>query len=935
MKTFRRKLSIILCIIVGVTFNTCKAERIDDSYPDEFSDFFKEKNRTINIEYPDGTVKQLDMIVSYDYVKLNEENRNTQKMLFDQLISQNVKKDIAKKIVNKIASKKGLKNTDKCEGFSTKCVVITDSYDIYYDIDRNLLRFFFSGEILNIKTKKKKYVNNENKFPALINSSSFFINSFNNDYSISLNDELIQGLKYGYISSKFNVDSDNSFDLDSLYYGLDFNNYRLNVGYFSTDNSMNSTDFIDSFTVSDVEEISIGSSNNLLLKSTDSTKNIIIYSPSSGLLSIKKDGQYLRQYRVSTGNQVINYSDLPKGIYTINVSIKSGNKVVYDQNYNIYNTKSGQLAKNEYDYRFQLGILKNSDSDRYRNKDHVTDIDELKYWDMYNNKSYIEGKFAYGLTNSLMLGTAAAVSNSENIYQFGISYLFLDSSSLRTTGKVYSGGSFKYDLDLYSPIFNINLSKFELDENDDFAAYTEDYASNTSINISKMFSLGINTTLGLYYNYSDYDDSENNDFTTSITYTADSNNRFDFQARYSQYDSEYTGDQNSYNFELIYTHDFDNGSSITSSYDIDNDHYSESTIEVRTPDLIKNDAISFDVTGREKIKNNDGNYESLTSVDLNGSYYNNYLNSSYYASADSDGSVNQSLSLTSNQVLSKSGLFFTTVKSDSYYQLNINRSEDIKNGSTLGVIDISKNKKNGYELSLDETKNLIRLDSYNEYETNIDTLSASIENSGRHKDNTFTYPGMVKLLKLDLSKIVSFIGAYNDLFEQGISNLTCEGDGCIDVEQVNDNIFKVAVRSGKGFVLKDKKNDYVCLTPQVRNINVLNIGKNYCIPNMDSDDNDNYQLAIRNPKNNKVMNLVYLGIFNIDNKWKYESLSKDQRLNILERKFGNDSNLVYVESKDKDVLEQLNESISSVRLTADLPIDDLSNYVLLLGDSWK
>ncbi|MGR5327830.1 TcfC E-set like domain-containing protein [Photobacterium damselae] len=927
------RLFIIIFIVLGVSCNPCKAGNQEEGYPEDFNDFFKEKNRTVNIEYPDGTIKQLDMIVSYDHVKLNESNLNTQKMLFDQLTSQNVKKNIAKEIVKKISSKDGLNNTDKCKGFASKCVVVTDTYDIYYDIDRNVMRFFFSGNILNINKKKEKYVDNVNDFPALINNSSLFVNSYNNDYRVSLNDELIQGMKFGYISSKFNIDSDDSFDLNSLFYGVDFYNYRFNVGYFSTDNPMNSTDFIDSFTVSDVKELSLGSSNNLLLKSTDSTKNINIYSPSSGLLSIKKDGQYLRQYRVSTGNHIINYSDLPTGIYTINVSIKAGNKVVYDQDYNIYNTKSGQLVKNEHDYRFQLGILKNNDSDRYRNKDHVSDIGDLQYWKTYDNKAYAEGKFAYGLTNSMMLGTAVVVSNSENVYQFGINYLFLDSSSLRTTGKAYSGGSYKYDFDLYSPILNINFSKFELDENDDFAAYTEDYASNTSININRIFSLGINTTLGLYYNYSKYDDNKNNDLTTNITYSVDSNNRFDLQARYSQYDSKYTGEQNLYNLELTYTHYFDNSSSIAFSYGIDNDHYSESSIEYNTADLINNDTMSLDLTGREMIRND--NNDNLTSLDLNGSYYNDYLNSSYYVSADSEGSINQSLSLTSNQVLSNSGVFFTAIKSDSYYQLDINRAKDIEDGSTLGIVDISKNKKNGYELPLDGAKKLIKLDSYNEYDTSIDTLSASIENAGKHKDNTFSYPGMVKPLKLDLSKIVSFIGAYNDLFDQGISKLTCEGDGCIDVEQVNDNIFKVAVRSGKEFVLKDNKNGYVCLTPQVRNINILNIGKNYCVPNMDLEDDDDYQLVIRNPKDNKVLNLVYLGIFNVDSKWKYESLSKDQRLNILERKFGNDSNLVYVESKDKYILKELKDSISTVRLTADIPIDDISNYVLLLGDSWK
>lgn len=56
-------------------------------------------------------------------------------------------------------------------------------------------------------------------------------------------------------------------------------NKRYQLGYFLDENSMNSTDFIESFTDSDVLEISFGSSNNLLLKTSDSNKKIQIYVP--------------------------------------------------------------------------------------------------------------------------------------------------------------------------------------------------------------------------------------------------------------------------------------------------------------------------------------------------------------------------------------------------------------------------------------------------------------------------------------------------------------------------------------------------------------------------------------------------------------------------------------------------------------------------------
>lgn len=46
-------------------------------------------------------------------------------------------------ILLKVLSKpKGMMNSDKCQGFLNTCIVLTDSYDVVYDSDRNTLIFF-------------------------------------------------------------------------------------------------------------------------------------------------------------------------------------------------------------------------------------------------------------------------------------------------------------------------------------------------------------------------------------------------------------------------------------------------------------------------------------------------------------------------------------------------------------------------------------------------------------------------------------------------------------------------------------------------------------------------------------------------------------------------------------------------------------------------
>ena len=83
---------------------------------------------------------------------------------------------------------------------------------------------------------------------------------------------------------------------------------------------------------------------------------------------------------------------------------------------------------------------------------------------------------------------------------------------------------------------------------------------------------------------------------------------------------------------------------------------------------------------------------------------------------------------------------------------------------------------------------------------------------------------------MNLTKVVSFVSGFKDIQDQDILAVQCVGQGCVDVENIDGNVFKVAVRSGQPFVLKNKDKFLTCLTPQVRDISVLNIGMNYCIP---------------------------------------------------------------------------------------------------------
>ncbi|PSU52132.1 TcfC E-set like domain-containing protein, partial [Photobacterium phosphoreum] len=156
-------------------------------------------------------------------------------------------------------------------------------------------------------------------------------------------------------------------------------------------------DIIESFTDSDTVDISFGSSRNLLIKSNQAYKKVNIYVPSAGLLSIQKNGTYIKQYAVKAGQQEISYNDLPSGVYEIRVTVKSGSNTFFDKTYNIYNIKSAMLSKGDFDYRIQAGMLINGNNDESYNDG------SDKYINDYNDSLYSSVKLAYGIIDGMTL----------------------------------------------------------------------------------------------------------------------------------------------------------------------------------------------------------------------------------------------------------------------------------------------------------------------------------------------------------------------------------------------------------------------------------------------------------------------------------------------------------------------------------------------------
>ena len=746
---------------------------------------------------------------------------------------------------------------------------------------------------------------------------------------MNITDNLVKGFKYGYLRSDFNINTsaDNILNLNELSYSVDKNKTEFKIGYFSDNNSMNATDIIDSFTDTDTDtvDLSFGSSKNLLIKSKQAYKKINIYVPSSGLLSISKNGVYIKQYAVKAGQQYISYNDLPSGVYEINVTVQSGNNVFFKKNYNVYNIKSAALTKGDFDYRIQAGMLTKNDDYDYQDYD---------YQDDYNHSLYSSVKLAYGLSDGVNLSGALTFSEKKDlIIQSAVDYTFFDGSQIVYNNKLYSEGSNLNTINLYSSWINIGYENFHFDDGDDLACFTESCNSRTNININKSMLLTSSLSSGIYYNYYKYDKGDTMSITNSYHYNYDSSNNFDFEITYNKNEgsiNRYNTDNNELQFNLRFTKTFDNNSQLSLDTSAQEDQFTDFTGEFDTGDLLQEDNISLSALARSSfVKGRDDTND--TSLDIIGDYQNNKFDANYYGSVSTIGTIQQNLSFNNTQIISSDGVDFTRQQSDAYLKLDINKSDDIKDNDTYGVLSIEKDSRRKYDININDDNKIIPLNSYSQYNNKIDTESSALENTGKKSDEFFVHPGSVVRTNMNLTKVVSFVSGFRDIQDQEILAVQCVGEGCVDVENIDGNIFKVAVKSGQPFVLKSKNRELTCLTPQVRDISVLNIGMNYCIP----DDNDQL-LVMKDPKTGKDMRYVYLGIFESKNKWRYASLDKDNQYNVIEKKFGDDKNLVYVSYDQEQIVNNdIKDKLSNIMLTADVPKEAMSNYVLLLNQDWN
>lgn len=909
-----------LNIITLCTILSCNAYCYD--IPDEFKEFYTYHEDTVVIKSVDGNEKDFSALINYNSIKVN--NELSKKEISKFLKRLGVKEKLLLKILNDFSSKDGVHSSSECTGLAKNCFLNPKTYDIVFDYEQRIIYLYISPDYLNEKNEQLEYVSNIDVSPAIINSSDLFVSSNNSTNSITFNNNSTVGLKYGYMSSDFSYQNSNKnnddFELRKLSYILDYQSYQYQFGLFDGNLESNTTSFLSS--VGDnTKSISfnIRNSKNLIADKDLTHSALSFYTPSSGYLTIKKDGLVVFQKNVKAGAGKIPYNKLPSGVYNVELSIKSNNVEVLNQKLYVYNIKNGRLSKNDFDYMASIGIYDDTPT-------LISDDINSDSLDKYKGMKFIDGAVTYGINNAIMLGSEFEITDNNDFKtKIGLSYLFENSSKLDVIYSRYKEGSYSESINIITPWFGFYYDSFEFSEGDLFSLYKEGGYSRKSVSLNKNLNITPVLNANFNYNYNEYSTSSTKNDTwsisTSFDYRFNAGSVFNIQLMYDNSKTEYNkNDQFIINASVSIPFDDDLAyTSYVSTYD---NQFDEFRSEISSDNVINVDDAILGVSIGHSIYNDDYKANKIY-VNATGNYTNDKINSNMYLYSDSDGENNLSLSLSNTQIITKDNIYFTSTDSSTYLNIDIkNNDERIDN---LGLLTVSNKNKLLSKKFLDREKNVIPLDEYNHFNGSLDAASVSLENNGEKEVSGFSFPGSVYTLKPQVGKIVTFVAAFDDIFDQAVKSIECDGAGCVDIENIDGNIFNVKVRAGTEFMLYS--DDMVCLTPKVKHVKNLNIGLNHCVPNVEDNGNG---IIIAGPDGTSHR-VYFVGIF--DKNYK-EYIKNNHNIDIIEKELNDSEKLVYIYYDDDYILSNNDKSLIEKMMLTAKNSERISPFVLELDESW-
>jgi len=828
---------LIAALLLNINFSYASIQSEGIIIPAEFADLYEGHEESFTFEMASATeILSIRVVATPTSATLS--HKSTHK-IESYLLANNIKKQAVDNIIAMM--KANIVNATACHGKVAECSMIPEAFAFSYDYEQKHITFFANNKLLDKSKTSKVFHDSNNDLYGFINSMDFNYHYFNDSgSSVILRDKSLLGLKYGNLRSSLYLDSSsNDLDVEQLSYDYEFKNRRFQLGHFKYGYEQNSTAFLDLTGSYSQDVVSYASSNNLISGGKQNNRSLYYLLPNQGRIEVYREGNLIYSKNVDAGQQSLSFRELPYGSYMATIVVVSGGRELLTERQQIFNNSSFSLNQGEYDFSFSAGLL----NDRYENEkesDPLTEPENKQQYDLWlQENSFVEAKATYQLLDSTLVGTRVLTNVENTMVEIGAKKSFAEYANADVKYALFDNGSQFLSAD--TNIYNVGFGYERYHSAD--GEYTLDNYMISNIGYQRLtlnvsatvysgqgYLLFVNNKVDPVNNGQEYvDQSDYWSVSTGYSHAFIANSTLNFSATYQSED--YRWNKNGWYAGILWSVPLSTDWSANSSLNLGHQGVEEfrnsiSNNQQLSDNLSVNTEMGVAYTGSD--------YERRVDSDISSSanYHNSVVNSDAYVYISSDGTKSLNANLSTTQVISNTGkLYFTAEKSDAYIVVDAQSQQD--SDQHRGLLSVYHEQELGYNDNIDQEDTVIAIDKYNDFNVRLDTESSNYISEDEHQANGYALPGTVISLDMDLVKIKTFITSFDDLNDNAVSEVQCAGDGCVDVEKIEQGVFKVSVIAGADYELFSQNQ--TCVTPGLdRNSSTIsNVGNNYCLPGLD------------------------------------------------------------------------------------------------------
>ncbi len=215
---------------------------------------------------------------------------------------------------------KGVESDPSCQGLRSECVIYTQSFAIVIDYYQQRVRLFISPEWVGRRKDRNEYLEVEGSNIATNKMSLFYNdNSFGKDLTIS--NKGYAGFGDGFFHHDVDIKNEAGSTLNDLNYTWLSDNNKVQAGRLKHGAYFNYA-YGKSHLANDLfQGVIVGTSEQLSLSKSDNA--LTFFSPVPAMVTVVSANQEVLKRYVNAGIGSISYSDLPRGIYQADVLIKT------------------------------------------------------------------------------------------------------------------------------------------------------------------------------------------------------------------------------------------------------------------------------------------------------------------------------------------------------------------------------------------------------------------------------------------------------------------------------------------------------------------------------------------------------------------------------------------------------------------------------------